>query len=47
MGFLLSLVACCLIVFLGQPTFDGSAFASYEDVIVVTANYRTNGMEPI
>lgn len=27
----------------GQPTYDGSAFASYEDVIVVTTNYRTNG----
>jgi len=27
----------------GQPTYDGSAFAAYEDVIVVTTNYRTNG----
>lgn len=27
----------------GQPAYDGSAFASYEDVIIVTANYRTNG----
>ncbi|GAB7359762.1 hypothetical protein MBLNU230_g6933t1 [Neophaeotheca triangularis] len=26
----------------GQNTYDGSAFASYEDVIVVSANYRTN-----
>ncbi|TKA21640.1 hypothetical protein B0A50_08816, partial [Salinomyces thailandicus] len=26
----------------GQITYDGSAFASYEDVIVVTTNYRTN-----
>lgn len=26
----------------GQDTYDGSAFASYEDVIVVSANYRTN-----
>lgn len=26
----------------GQPDYDGSAFAAYEDVIVVTANYRTN-----
>ncbi|KAK4555192.1 hypothetical protein LTR86_007488 [Recurvomyces mirabilis] len=26
----------------GQPAYDGSWFASYEDVIVVTANYRTN-----
>ncbi|KAK5163374.1 uncharacterized protein LTR77_010747 [Saxophila tyrrhenica] len=26
----------------GQPQYDGSAFASYEDVIVVTVNYRTN-----
>lgn len=28
---------------LGQRSYDGSAFAAYEDVIVVTANYRTNG----
>jgi carboxylesterase type B len=27
----------------GQHTYDGSAFAAYEDVIVVTVNYRTNG----
>jgi len=27
----------------GQPTYDGSHFAAYEDVIVVTTNYRTNG----
>ena len=27
----------------GQPSYDGSAFAAYEDVIVVTTNYRTNG----
>lgn len=27
----------------GQPTYDGSSFAAYEDVIVVTVNYRTNG----
>ncbi|KAK4543426.1 hypothetical protein LTR36_005569 [Oleoguttula mirabilis] len=26
----------------GQPAYDGSAFASYEDVVVVTVNYRTN-----
>lgn len=26
-----------------QPLYDGSAFAAYQDVIVVTANYRTNG----
>ncbi|KAK4966204.1 hypothetical protein LTR42_011365 [Elasticomyces elasticus] len=26
----------------GQPFYDGSWFASYEDVIVVTVNYRTN-----
>lgn len=28
---------------LGISTYDGSAFADYEDVIVVTTNYRTNG----
>ena len=28
----------------GLPAYDGSAFAAYEDVIVVTVNYRTNGM---
>lgn len=27
----------------GQPMYDGSALASFEDVVVVTANYRTNG----
>ena len=27
-----------------QPFYDGSHFAAYEDVIVVTPNYRTNGM---
>ena len=27
----------------GLPDFDGSAFAAYEDVVVVAANYRTNG----
>ena len=27
----------------GQRYYDGSWFASYEDVIVVTVNYRTNG----
>lgn len=26
----------------GQPAYDGSAFAAYQDVIVVTFNYRTN-----
>ena len=26
----------------GQPAYDGSHFAVYEDVIVVTTNYRTN-----
>ncbi|RAR00095.1 alpha beta-hydrolase [Stemphylium lycopersici] len=26
----------------GQDIYDGSTFAAYEDVIVVTANYRTN-----
>ncbi|KAI5368281.1 putative carboxylesterase, type B, carboxylesterase type B, carboxylesterase type B, active [Septoria linicola] len=26
----------------GQPFYDGSSFAAYEDVIVVTVNYRTN-----
>jgi len=30
----------------GQPAYDGSWFASYEDVIVVTVNYRTNGTLP-
>lgn len=32
-----------LITNIGQPEYDGSVFASYEDVIVVTTNYRTNG----
>jgi hypothetical protein len=27
----------------GQTAYDGSSFASYQDVIVVTVNYRTNG----
>ena len=27
----------------GMPSYDGSKFAAYQDVIVVTANYRTNG----
>jgi hypothetical protein len=27
----------------GQDAYDGSSFAAYEDVVVVTANYRTNG----
>jgi carboxylesterase type B len=27
----------------GQSAYDGSSFASYQDVIVVTTNYRTNG----
>jgi len=27
----------------GQHAYDGSWFASYEDVIIVTTNYRTNG----
>lgn len=26
----------------GQPAYDGSFFASFEDVIIVTVNYRTN-----
>ncbi|KAF2852057.1 alpha/beta-hydrolase [Plenodomus tracheiphilus IPT5] len=26
----------------GHPWYDGSSFASYEDVVVVTTNYRTN-----
>ena len=26
----------------GQPAYDGSYFASFEDVIIVTVNYRTN-----
>lgn len=31
------------VMFSGQQAYDGSAFAAYEDVIVVTTNYRTNG----
>jgi acetylcholinesterase len=27
----------------GQPGYDGSNFAAFEEVIVVTTNYRTNG----
>jgi acetylcholinesterase len=27
----------------GQPAYDGSGFAAFEEVIVVTINYRTNG----
>jgi carboxylesterase type B len=27
----------------GQPGYDGSKFAAFEDVIVVSANYRING----
>lgn len=26
----------------GQPAYDGSAFAAYQDVVLVAANYRTN-----
>lgn len=26
----------------GQPAYDGSAFAAYQDVILVSTNYRTN-----
>jgi len=29
----------------GQPVYDGSSFAAFEDVIVVTTSYRTNGMD--
>jgi hypothetical protein len=32
---------------LGQVPYDGSSFAAYEDVVVVTANYRTNGKSTI
>src|ERR1700738_1036761 len=28
----------------GQPFYDGSSFAAFEDIIVVTTNYPTNGM---
>lgn len=27
----------------GQSGYNGSAFAAYQDVIIVTVNYRTNG----
>lgn len=27
----------------GQPAYDGSHFAAYEDIVLVTINYRTNG----
>jgi carboxylesterase type B len=27
----------------GQPAYNGSAFAAYEDVVLVSVNYRTNG----
>ena len=26
----------------GQPAYDGRAFAAYQDVILVSVNYRTN-----
>lgn len=26
----------------GQAAYDGSSFAAYQDVIIVSANYRTN-----
>jgi hypothetical protein len=29
----------------GLAIYDGTSFAAYEDVIVVTANYRTNSRE--
>jgi hypothetical protein len=32
---------------LGQATYDGSSFAAHEDVVVVTANYRTNGKSKV
>lgn len=28
----------------GMPAYDGSHIASAEDVVVVTTNYRTNGI---
>lgn len=28
----------------GQPVYDGSAFAAFQDVIMVAINYRTNSM---
>ena len=31
----------------GNPFYDGSSFAANQDVIVVSANYRTNGMYPL
>lgn len=30
----------------GQYDYDGSSFASNQDVVVVSANYRTNGNGP-
>ena len=30
----------------GQQYYDGSYFAAFEDVVVVTVNYRTNGTPP-
>lgn len=27
----------------GQPAYDGSSFAAFQDVILVSTNYRTNG----
>ena len=27
----------------GQVAYNGSSFAAYQDVIIVTVNYRTNG----
>jgi hypothetical protein len=35
-----------LTIVVGQAPFDGTSFAAYEDIIVVTANYRTNGSLP-
>lgn len=31
----------------GQPLYNGSAFAAYQDVIIVSANYRTNGLSNV
>lgn len=28
----------------GQPWYDGSHFAALEDVVIVSVNYRTNGV---